>query len=795
MGGMSLDGQGEGGPRRRAEMRYIEPRTRPADCTNKRGTHGNPVQLVSNYFKLLSAPNWHLYQYHVDFSPQVDHKGLRMRLVKEHREMLGTTRAFDGMVLFLSRKLEQSQTEVTSQTREGENIRITFKLANELPPDSPTCIQMYNVILRRVLKMIDMQQIGRHYYNPSQGVTIKQHRLEVWPGFITSILQYEQDILLCAEISHKIMRTDCVLDILYDLYEEANRGRGPGFHELATKKLVGEIVLTRYNNKTYRVDDIDWDKNPKTTFPTHGGGEISFEEYYQKNYDKKIEDAQQPLLVSQPKKRDIRRGQDGPILLIPELCTLTGLSDDVRADFNVMKDLAVHTRVAPDQRCNTLNKLINTISSNPEVTQELAGWGLKFESTLINLTGRILPPEKILQRDSGYTYKPAEADWSREMRGQKLISCVNLTSWILLCTRRDGAKAQEFLSNLMRVGPPMGIQIRGPTICELPDENTQQYIRTIKERLDANTQLVMCILPSNRKDRYDAIKKVCCIQHPVPSQVVLGRTLSKQKMLMSVATKIAIQLNCKLGGEIWAVEIPMKGLMVVGMDTYHDSAKKGRSVGAFIATMNKHLTRYYSRCTFQHNMQELTDGLKVCMAASLQQYHQLNGALPERIAMYRDGVGDGQLAAVVEHEIPQLLESFKRVGADYLPKVTVTVVKKRINTRFFAKVRPNIQNPPPGTVVDTEVTKPEWYDFFLVSQSVRQGTVTPTHYNIVWDTMGLGPDKMQRFTYKLCHLYYNWPGTIRVPAPCQYAHKLAFLVGQSLHEDFDLSLADKLFFL
>ena len=43
----------------------------------------------------------------------------------------------------------------------------------------------------------------------------------------------------------------------------------------------------------------------------------------------------------------------------------------------------------------------------------------------------------------------------------------------------------------------------------------------------------------------------------VPSQVVLSRTLSKKQMLMSVATKIAIQLNCKMGGEVWAVEIPV----------------------------------------------------------------------------------------------------------------------------------------------------------------------------------------------------------------------------------------------
>ena len=43
----------------------------------------------------------------------------------------------------------------------------------------------------------------------------------------------------------------------------------------------------------------------------------------------------------------------------------------------------------------------------------------------------------------------------------------------------------------------------------------------------------------------------------VPSQVIVGRTISKKQMLMSVSTKIAIQLNCKLGGEAWALEIPV----------------------------------------------------------------------------------------------------------------------------------------------------------------------------------------------------------------------------------------------
>ncbi|PIO32440.1 hypothetical protein AB205_0014360 [Aquarana catesbeiana] len=87
------------------------------------------------------------------------------------------------------------------------------------------------------------------------------------------------------------------------------------------------------------------------------------------------------------------------------------------------------------------------------------------------------------------------------------------------------------------------------------------------------------------------------------------------------------------------------------------------------------------------------------------------------------------------------------------------------------------------------------YDFFIISQSVRQGTVSPTHYNVVYDSGGLKPDYMQRLTYKLCHQYFNWPGVIRVPAPCQYAHKLAFLVGQSIHKEPHNSLANLLYYL
>lgn len=68
---------------------------------------------------------------------------------------------------------------------------------------------------------------------------------------------------------------------------------------------------------------------------------------------------------------------------------------------------------------------------------------------------------------------------------------------------------------------------------------------------------VVVILPTNRKDKYDCVKKYLCVDCPTPSQCVVARTLSRPQALMTIATKIALQMNCKMGGELWSVEIPV----------------------------------------------------------------------------------------------------------------------------------------------------------------------------------------------------------------------------------------------
>ena len=49
--------------------------------------------------------------------------------------------------------------------------------------------------------------------------------------------------------------------------------------------------MPRYNNKTYRVDDVAFDQNPKCTFTFHTGEQMSYVDYYRYTQAKKCEES------------------------------------------------------------------------------------------------------------------------------------------------------------------------------------------------------------------------------------------------------------------------------------------------------------------------------------------------------------------------------------------------------------------------------------------------------------------------------------------------------------------------
>ncbi|XP_071808284.1 piwi-like protein 1 [Asterias amurensis] len=755
------------------------------------GRHGERIQAATNYIPIQFETDA-IYQYAVLYSPHVESKRMRMRLLYTHLDEISKVRAFDGMVLFMPLQLPDKVTKFKSMgLKEDTEYEIKVQFVKALHPKE--CIQLYNIIFRRVMKLLSMSQVGRHYYSPGLSKSIPQHKLEIWPGYVTAIHDYERGLMLHLDVSHKVLCYETVLDTMTEIYKRNPRG----YQEECVRQIVGTIVLTRYNNQTYHVDDIAWDKNPQNKFMYHNKEEMTFVDYYKKAYQKEISDLGQPLLISRPKKREQQqRGSTVEVLcLIPELACRTGLTDEMRSDFRVMKDLASHTRITPAQRHLSLRKFVDNIYANKDALAELKNWGMTLDRDILGLEARQLPREKITMRHNTILAN-READWGREMCRDKVIVPVDLRNWLLVFCKRDASRAGDFLNMMERCCPQMGVRIQAPTRFELQDDKTQTYLSNIRSAINPELQLVVVIFPTSRDDRYNAVKKLCCVEKAIPSQVIISRTISQQQKLRSVTQKIALQINCKLGGELWSLEIPVKHLMVVGIDVYHDAARGGKSIGAFVASTNGLLTRWYSRVCFQTANQELIDGLKICLVAAIRKYHEVNHNMPEKIVIFRDGVGDGQLSTVASYEQEQLSSCFEMFGETYAPSLTIIIVQKRINTRIFALSNGNnLENPAPGCVVDHTITRPNWYDFFLVSQHVRQGTVTPTHYVVVYDTSKFTPDHMQRLAYKLTHLYYNWPGTVRVPAPCQYAHKLAYQVGENLKKEPSLELSDRLFFL
>lgn len=126
-----------------------------------------------------------------------------------------------------------------------------------------------------------------------------------------------------------------VLDLLTHAFR-SSRGNNQQFKDNVLKALIGSVVLTRYNNKTYRIDDVDFNQSPLTTFKCKDRS-VSYQEYYKIQYDITLKDMKQPLLISRAERTVSGRKEKETLTfaLVPEICFLTGLTDEQRADFKV----------------------------------------------------------------------------------------------------------------------------------------------------------------------------------------------------------------------------------------------------------------------------------------------------------------------------------------------------------------------------------------------------------------------------------------------------------------------------
>jgi hypothetical protein len=143
---------------------------------DKSGSSGDRLDLVANYISLRGKAGG-IFQHTVTFDPPEDSKHMRYKLLSapEVAAVIGKTRAFDGVVLFLPHHITDASTSI-AVTRPTDDSVSTVTITYTCMVQYANCTQLFNVIFRRILRHLEMKQVGRYYYDPYNPIAIPQHK-------------------------------------------------------------------------------------------------------------------------------------------------------------------------------------------------------------------------------------------------------------------------------------------------------------------------------------------------------------------------------------------------------------------------------------------------------------------------------------------------------------------------------------------------------------------------------------------------------------------------------------------
>ena len=302
------------------------------------------------------------------------------------------------------------------------------------------------------------------------------------------------------------------------------------------------------------------------------------------------------------------------------------------------------------------------------------------------------------------------------------------------------------LSFLVGICPFSELESKNIFLCYFKVEN---LFRNWKDEFQG-LQLIMAVLPGKDKDLYAEIKRVGDSVVGIPTQCVQLKLVQQAKD--QVCVNISLKINSKLGGINQVIDPSVKSpvfrepTIVFGADVTHPSPTKNDadgthpspspteptksngipSIAAVVASMDANATKYQARVRAQRHekgrgAQEIINDLAAIVRELLIEFYKANGKLkPSKIIFYRDGVSEGQFDQVLAHEVRAVQEACMKLEKEYRPRITFIVVQKRHHTRLFCensrdetgKIARNI---PPGTTVDSGITHPYEFDFYLCS--------------------------------------------------------------------------------
>jgi aubergine-like protein len=279
--------------------------------------------------------------------------------------------------------------------------------------------------------------------------------------------------------------------------------------------------------------------------------------------------------------------------------------------------------------------------------------------------------------------------------------------------------------------------------------------------------------------------------------MILASTISRGKNLRSIISKMIIQFEAKLGGVPWAINnLPFTNLptMVVGVDISGNLTSKKTCVMSVVSTVDNKFSKYHSQSQFVNNREEFNQKLGEMIAKSIEAFGNANKKMfPKNIICYREGVSEGMRKKTKETEVKQILDQIKSLREKHKLdeqkdlNLVYLLVSKSNGAKFFSKRghRGDIGCPIQGSYIFNGICKDE-NEFFLISQRPGKGLSAPSNYYILHNdltekklkTAERVRHELASLSFKLCYLYYNTVGSIKVPAPIHYANRMASFISE-----------------
>ncbi|KOM49522.1 hypothetical protein LR48_Vigan08g034900 [Vigna angularis] len=386
----------------------------------------------------------------------------------------------------------------------------------------------------------------------------------------------------------------------------------------------------------------------------------------------------------------------------------------------------------------------------------LAACGISVDKQLALVEGRVLEaPQTLLQ--------PSHIDYWAVVNFSARCDTSYLSRELIRCGMSKGINIERPHS-LVEEEP----QLRRSN----PVARVERMFDLLKSKLNREPKLILCVLPERKNcDIYGPWKKKCLSEIGVATQCI-----SPVKITDQYLNNILLKINSKLGGinSLLAMEhsghLPLikdTPTIILGMDVSHRGQLDIPSVAAVVGSRCWPLiSRYRASVRLQASKVEMIDAL----------YKPLENGGDDGII--RDGVSESQFQQVLTFELDQIIKAYQRLGEDDVPKFTVIVAQKNHHTKLFQANSP--ENVPPGTVVDTAITHPRNYDFYMCAHAGMMGTSRPVHYHVLLDEIGFSADGLQNLIHSLSYVNQRSTTATSVVAPICYAHHAAAQIGRFL---------------